>query len=92
MAATISELIIRVFLKDYTVGQCIFIAELFFVASYMLYYTIKFTKIVDEVKKTLGIDFVDEKNQLKCSLGVFLTAYFLRSIIKAITLIMNREY
>ena len=35
---------------------------------------------------------MDEKNQLRCSLGVFLFTYFLRSVIKGLTLALQGVY
>jgi len=92
MVFTTAELIVRAFLRDYIVGNAIFVFELFLIAAFMLYYTQRFTKLVNEVQKTLGVDFMDEKSQLRCSLGIFLFTYFVRSVIKALTLVMNELY
>lgn len=54
---TVVELIIRAFLKDYGFGKCFFVFELCLVGSFMLYFTRKFTKLVEEVQKTLCINF-----------------------------------
>ena len=89
---TIGELIVRAFLKDYIVGNAVFIMELFFVASFMLYFTKRFTALVTEVQQTLGINFMDEKNQLRCSLGVFLVCYFLRAMLKLLTMTFHGIY
>jgi hypothetical protein len=44
------------------VGEWIFVFELVLVAVFMLYYTYKFIQLVNEVQRTLGIEFCDEKN------------------------------
>jgi cobalamin biosynthesis protein CobD/CbiB len=85
-ALTITELIVRAFAKDYVIGHIIFVAELLLVASFMLYYTMRFSALVTEVQKCFGINFIDEKNQLRCSLGVFLFSYFLRALLKGLTI------
>jgi undecaprenyl pyrophosphate phosphatase UppP len=59
---TILELLSRLELRDYTVGEWIFVFELVLVAVFMLYYTYKFIQLVNEVQRTLGIEFCDEKN------------------------------
>jgi undecaprenyl pyrophosphate phosphatase UppP len=59
---TILELLSRLKLHDYTVGEWIFVFELVLVAVFMLYYTYKFIQLVNEVQRTLGIEFCDEKN------------------------------
>ena len=92
MCLTAAELVVRAIVRDYFIGNIIFVSELFLVASFMLYYTMKFSKLVNEVQKTLGVDFMDEKNQLRCSLGVFLFTYFLRSVIKGLTLALQGVY
>lgn len=92
MGLTAAELVVRAIIRDYFIGNIIFVSELFLVASFMLYYTMKFSKLVNEVQKTLGVDFMDEKNQLRCSLGVFLCTYFLRSVIKGLTLALQKVY
>ena len=58
----------------------------------MLYFTKRFSTLVEDVQRSLGINFCDEKNQLRCSLGVFLVCYFLRALLKALTLIFVRVY
>ena len=40
----------------------------------------------------MGIEFCDEKNQLKCSLGVFLLTYFLRAALKGMTVAFKEIY
>lgn len=62
MIITIAELLSRFALHDYTFGEWIFVTELVLVAVFMLYYTNEFIKLVNEVQKTLGIEFCDEKN------------------------------
>lgn len=62
MVCTLGELILRAIIKDYIVGHCIFVGELFIVGSLMLYFTMRFSRLVDDVQKTLGVNFVDEKN------------------------------
>jgi hypothetical protein len=43
IAFTITELIVRAIVKDYTIGHFIFVAELLLVGVFMLYYTMKFS-------------------------------------------------
>ena len=59
---------------------------------FMLYFTLQFIKLVNEVEKSLGIAFCDEKNQLKWSLGVFLFTYFLRALLKGLTVAFHVLY
>ena len=46
---TLVELILRAIAKYYVVGQCIFVLELCFIGGFMLYFTRKFTKCVEQV-------------------------------------------
>lgn len=87
---TITELIVRAFVHDYVIGHAIFVVELLLVGVFMLYFTMQFTALVTEVQQRLGISFMDEKNQLRCSLGVFLFTYFLRSLLKGLTIVCSQ--
>ena len=89
---TVLEDISRIFSHCYLLGKGIFVIELICVGSLMLYFTLKFTKLVGEVSERFGVSFMDEKNQLRCALGVFLSTYFLRSVIKGITVVFNKNY
>lgn len=89
---TVVELIIRAILKDYGVGECVFVLELFLVGTFMLYFTRKFTKLVEEVQRTLCINFQAEKSALQFSLGVFLFTYFLRALIKGLSIALHNAY
>ena len=86
IAATVVELAVRAIFKDYGIGRCVFVLELFLVGSFMLYFTRQFSQCVDEVQKTLCINFSQEKSALQCSLGVFLFTYFLRAVIKGLSI------
>jgi len=49
IAFTITELIVRAIVKDYTIGHVIFVAELLLVGVFMLYYTMKFSQMVTDI-------------------------------------------
>lgn len=92
IAATVVELAVRAIFKDYGIGRCVFVLELFLVGSFMLYFTRQFSQCVDEVQKTLCINFSQEKSALQCSLGVFLFTYFLRAVIKGLSIALAQVY
>jgi len=49
MAFTIAELIVRAIIKDFIIGHCIFVGELAIVGSLMLYFTTRFSTLVEDV-------------------------------------------
>lgn len=82
----------RMLTHCYEIGKGIFVIELIIVGTLMLYYTSKFSKLVGEVSSRFGVSFMDEKNQLRCALGVFLSTYLLRSVIKGVTVVFSETY
>lgn len=91
-SVTIAELISRAYIRDYVVGHYVFVGELFLVASVMYYFTRRFSKMVQVVNKRTGISFADENNQLRCSLGCFLTTYFLRALVFGLSHSFTTKY
>jgi hypothetical protein len=86
---TLVEVGLRLSWDSYTVGAIIFCVQLFIIGVLMLVVT---AYLLHLMKKIFGDEFVDEENQLKWSLGVFLSTYFIRTVLKTLTITLNNTF
>lgn len=59
---TVLECLSRVLTHCYVIGKGIFVIELIIVGSFMLHFTARFSKLVEDVSARFGVSFIDEKN------------------------------
>jgi len=89
ISMALAELGFRLSWDSYTIGAIIFCLQLFVIGLAMLVMTVY---LIHLMKKIFGDEFVDEENQLRWSLYIFLSTYFIRTVLKTLTITMGSTF